>query len=86
MTTTRRLRFEAFCAAVSNRSSTTEAVALSSGAALTSASRLQDLEEEIKLLCAFLKDAQLALTILRKGKGRALDPRASARRSAHSSV
>ena len=63
--------FEAFCGAVSNRSSTTEAVALSKRCRVDVRDRLQDAEEGDKaLLCAFLKDAQVASTILKKGKGR----------------
>ena len=63
--------FEAFCAAVAARASTTEAVALSKRCRFDVRDRLQDAEEGDKaLLCAFLKDAQVASTILKKGKGR----------------
>ena len=63
--------FEAFCAAVAARASTTEAVALAKRCRFDVRDRLQDAEEGDKaLLCAFLSDAQVASTILKKGKGR----------------
>ena len=63
--------FEAFCAAVAARASITEAVALAKRCRFDVRDRLQEAEEGDKaLLCAFLKDAQVASTILKKGKGR----------------
>ena len=72
--------FEAFCAAVAARSSTTEAVALAKRCGFDVRDRLQEAEEGDKaLLCAFLKDAQVASTILKKGKGGARPPSRGAR-------